>query len=244
MFTNVGSMGRSKKPNNSKYKDITDGLVSRWRFDEGTGATVSDSWGSNDGTAAGGMTWPEGKVGAYCGGFDAVDDKVTVPYVAELATNESSVFTWSCWVKTTATIIGENTIMSQSDVNYRGTFLSMNGGPVACLFIDSWGVGDYLWRGGTTVVSDGTWHHVVVTYDGGETVSSIDIYVDGELDGVGTNIDTLGGASVATTGTFKIGTNTHNVSVVEFFDGDIDDARVYNRVLSPTEVAQIYNKFK
>jgi len=37
-----------------------DGLVSWWKFDENTGTTASDSWGSNDGTLEDGVVWTSG----------------------------------------------------------------------------------------------------------------------------------------------------------------------------------------
>jgi len=46
-----------------KDNDCTkDGLVSWWKFNENTGTTASDSWGSNDGTLEDGTTWANGTV--------------------------------------------------------------------------------------------------------------------------------------------------------------------------------------
>jgi len=39
-----------------------DGLVSWWKFNENTGTTASDSWGSNDGTLEDGTSWETGTV--------------------------------------------------------------------------------------------------------------------------------------------------------------------------------------
>jgi len=40
--------------------DITTGLISYWKFDEGSGTTARDSFGSNDGTLMNDATWAEG----------------------------------------------------------------------------------------------------------------------------------------------------------------------------------------
>jgi len=50
---------------NFYWKDsdcIKDGLVSWWKFNENTGTTASDSWGSNDGTLEDGASWETGTV--------------------------------------------------------------------------------------------------------------------------------------------------------------------------------------
>ena len=48
---------------NFYWKDdncTTDGLVSWWKFNENTGATTYDSWGSNNGTLEDGTAWVDG----------------------------------------------------------------------------------------------------------------------------------------------------------------------------------------
>ncbi len=74
------------------------------------------------------------------------------------------------------------------------------------------------------------WHHVVATVKGGY----VTFYLDGQIDGGGT---------VASTPTNSldvyIGAGHGNSSI--FFDGAIDDIRIYNRALSVPEVAALYN---
>src|SRR3989344_3676813 len=56
----------------------TSGLVGYWTFDEGTGATASDSSGNNNtGTLTNGPTWTTGKIGQALS-FDGVDDYVNI----------------------------------------------------------------------------------------------------------------------------------------------------------------------
>jgi hypothetical protein len=84
--------------------------------------------------------------------------------------------------------------------------------------------------GGVTL-TDGAWHHVAATYDG----ATLSLYVDGTLD----TSSTLAGVTLNTTGTaFAIGT-TVGVSSREPFHGNISDIRVYDRVLSSSEIGSL-----
>jgi hypothetical protein len=83
---------------------------------------------------------------------------------------------------------------------------------------------------GNVNLATGPWHHVAASYDG----TTMTLYVDGVLDKAATLQATL-----ATLGSrFAIG---HTVTTVgrEPFNGKISDIRVYNRVLSAGEVAQL-----
>jgi hypothetical protein len=69
------------------------------------------------------------------------------------------------------------------------------------------------------------WYHVTGTFDG----SVIRLYVDGaEVDTTAT-----GGSIVQSSSPLRIGTVK---SAGDFFDGLIDEVRVYDRVLTPTEI--------
>ncbi len=69
------------------------------------------------------------------------------------------------------------------------------------------------------------WTHLAATYDG----ATIRLYVNGTLSGS----TTATGSLPASTGPFRIG---GNAIWDEFFSGQLDDLRLYNRALSATEV--------
>lgn len=79
---------------------------------------------------------------------------------------------------------------------------------------------------------DNDWHLVAVTYDG----DLRKVYIDGQMAGQ----DTPPAHAVPTSENFLIGkTNTLDLTS-EFFDGAMDEVKVYNYALSPVEVAQAY----
>src|SRR5204863_2258476 len=74
------------------------------------------------------------------------------------------------------------------------------------------------------------WSHVALTYDG----TAMRLFQDGVE--VGSQAQT--GAIVTTAGSLRIGGNT---IWPEWFDGLIDEVRVYNRALSASEIATDMN---
>lgn len=84
----------------------------------------------------------------------------------------------------------------------------------------------------TTVFAINTWYHVVFTFDG----TNKGAYVDGAVDvafGPNTN------GTTGTSNMLTLGSSDWNLT--QGMNGDLEDVRIYNRVLSQKEVQQIYN---
>ena len=83
---------------------------------------------------------------------------------------------------------------------------------------------------GNANISNNLWHAIVVTYDG----SAVRMYVDGSL-------DSACNLKLATTQSiFRLGARTPGDNLPEFFNGSLSNLRIYNRALSPDEVAELY----
>jgi len=78
---------------------------------------------------------------------------------------------------------------------------------------------------------DNTWHHYAVTYD---SAGSITIYVDASE----IRSDPSAGTLDTTTNPWQFGRAEFDG---EYYDGDLDDIRYYNKELSSTEVSNLYN---
>ena len=83
---------------------------------------------------------------------------------------------------------------------------------------------------GNTVIGDGTWHHVVGTYDG----NALRIYVDGMLDA--TKI--IGAQSIDVSADLQIG--RHFQVLNNTLGGELSQVRIYARALNDTEVLDLY----
>lgn len=199
--------------------------VGYWAFEEGTGTTTADASGNgNTGTLSGPPTWTTGKIGSYSLLF-AGTEGVQVGSSSSLSI---ATYTLAAWVKITAGHINDNFS--------------------AIIEHDRFGPNWYsLWKSGhgpqfhfrsrndtvefTTTISDSIWYHVAATYD--NSTGAYVIYLNGAQDGSGTfTIDQSANNAV-----LSIGQN--NVGDEDIF-GTIDEVRVYNRVLSSTEISDLY----
>ena len=74
---------------------------------------------------------------------------------------------------------------------------------------------------------DGNWHHIILT-------SSSDFYVDGVLQTATSIYDRAFNGSLTMIGAYDLNTTF-------FLDALMDNVRIFNRVLNPTEVNQLKN---
>jgi len=85
----------------------------------------------------------------------------------------------------------------------------------------------------STSLADEQWHAVVLTYNGG----TWQLYVDGQLEDEvkdGPKIDQSNGA-------LAIGRKGESDNNFDYFEGYLDEVRLYNRVLTPSEI-QFYSR--
>ncbi|NRB49174.1 MAG: LamG domain-containing protein [Saprospiraceae bacterium] len=130
--------------------------------------------------------------------------------------------TMEAWVKTTQTSIG-NFISWGRRANHMRNSMAIRNGKLAY-------IGQYLDFTGKTTINDGEWHHVAMSYDGENWA----IYVDGKADGAN-------GADPKTTDqNLKIGNlpEPHNG---EYFDGTMDELRVWNVARTADEIVASMN---
>jgi len=83
---------------------------------------------------------------------------------------------------------------------------------------------------GSASVNDGSWHHVVGTYDGNE----LSLYIDGKLD----TSQKASGLTFINRYPVLIGENAQQDG--REWDGMIDDLRIYNYALDVNEVQELY----
>ena len=90
-------------------------------------------------------------------------------------------------------------------------------------------------------ITVGTWFHVAVTYNGGaiETGTNTQIYVDGSAVSMTTTGSSTGTANTTDS---NYGIGYRRASSTQYFDGKIDQVRIYNKELSSSEVTTLYGE--
>ena len=194
-------------------------LVAHWRFDETSGTTAFDASGNgHDGTIMGDPQWVPGKLGGaleFDGSGDYVDCGSSPDF--EIAVN----ITIACWIKVDVFDKTWQAIITTSDSSWR-VHRSSSSNNIA------WGTTGLapLDLTGTTDVSTGEWFHVAGVYNGTQKL----LYINGNLDASSDSTGNITASSVPV----YIGDNSGATG--RFWDGLIDDVRIYKRALTETEL--------
>lgn len=145
------------------------------------------------------------------------------------------------WIKLESDTGANQTIFSKwtDNGNQRGYILRIGSGLTSLNFIASDTGADPTVSTSTIsyTFSTGTWYHVAFAYDA--SAGSVDFYVNGIQQGT-----TQTGARTSlydNTSAFAIGTRFSTVAT-EFFDGVIDDVRVWNDIRTATEIRGNYKR--
>ena len=233
--------------------------VGWWKFDECQGTTLNDASGNaNNGTlnigASGTQTsagtctdglstsaWYNGSTGKYNASlnFDGTDDYVSVGNPSELSFERTNPFTLGAWIKTNSTTGRPIGKLDSSTNGYRGYSLFIRNGKPVLQIISTW-TSNAIDVEGNTTVADGAWHHIVATYDGSSSANGVKIYVDGKQISTTTNYNSLTGTIVNNIN-LEIGRGGSG-SVLNPFNGQIDDVRIYNYALTEEQVKNLYNE--
>jgi len=211
------------------------GIEARWKFDEASGQTAPDSVGSNHGTLGNSSgsdqqdpTWVTGKINGALD-FDG-DDYISLSAIAPL---EGSAVTVTAWIKPANVGDSYNPIVRQylfedsgcpQSPAYSGYDLCLNSEGKAGFWLDNDGAL------AEAPLIPNNWYHLAGTYDGQE----LRIYVDGVCKAKKAYPSKSG---VENTPAY-IGCGLQCAGNA-YFDGIIDDVRVYDRALSRKEVRNL-----
>ena len=202
-------------------------LIAWWKLDDGSGNIAADSSGNaHNGTLLGDTSWVDGIDGTALA-FDGDGDYVDIGKAPDFDITRQ--ITISAWIKVNAFDREWQTIVAKGDRAWR---LQRNWGESTLEFACSGLVvpgTDWGQIFGTTNVNDGHWHHVAGVYD----EEKIYLYIDGNLD-----------ASAEAPGNIRV--NDEPVYIGEnsqmpnrFWNGLIDDVRIYSYALSAEEISAI-----
>ena len=208
-----------------------------WPFSEGTGTTTADASGhGNTGTLLGGVSWTTaGKYGDAVV-FDGVSGYVDCGNNS--STNITGSMTMAAWVKMNSGAQDQK-VGGNQDGTSGGYKMSIYGLLVEFEVRDAANNAN-LNRSvvGGNILTLGTWYHVAGVYDA--TNHMIKTYVNGYLDRSLSGVEA--NALATTTGDFKMGREPWNSGAnTRYFNGAIDDVRIYKRVLSDQEILMLAN---
>ncbi|MEN8772720.1 MAG: DUF1553 domain-containing protein [Akkermansiaceae bacterium] len=140
-------------------------------------------------------------------------------------------FSITGWIKPNGMTSGA--ILSKMDdkAGYRGFDLWMEGGKIGTHIVNSWQA-NALKVVTKETLKPNKWQHVVLAYDGKHKASGVKIYIDGKLATNQVQADSLKG-TIKTSQPLRIGSRSTGAN----WKGEVDDLRIYCRVLGEDELA-------
>lgn len=203
------------------------GIVGWWRAEGNT----ADSGGTDNGIAQGALSYVNGEVGQafHMNGFDAY---VRVPNTGNLNVGAGGGFTVEGWIRNSddwGRPIAEWNSGSAYGVHFWQSIVTS--GDLFANIVDTAGNNHYFYSG-AVLPGIGQLYHVALTYD--KTSGNAIIY----LDGAQVALQSIGNITPQTTYDLYLGARASNT---DRWEGDLDEMSVYNRALSASEVAAIYD---
>jgi hypothetical protein len=210
-------------------------LVGHWQLDETSGGAAADSSGNaNTGTLGNNPMWTAGQAGGGLS-FDGVDDIVNCGSGTTL--DNLAAITAAAWIKPTD--MGEGGFGRIVVKNANGTagWEFMTSATNQLTFNVDYATTDLKRRTNANTIATGVWQHVAVTWDGSTTAANARVYVNGAE--VGYDITTNAAGARVNDGTSNLYLG-NLADTTRTFKGVLDDVRVYNGILSASEILAIY----
>ncbi len=200
--------------------------ISLWKFDESSGTSAADFWGANTATLTGGASFTAGHIGNALS-LNGIDGQAKD--ISTTGLNLTSALTIAAWIKPNSLPAA-----AYSTIAVKGNLASARG----------YGFNIYdgklnFTRMSTNVLSTvavptGAFHHVAVTWD--VAVGQVKFYLDGVL-----------AQTVSTTTAIVASLDSDPLTIGSWltggswFNGLLDDVRIYNRALLASEITILGN---
>jgi subtilisin-like proprotein convertase family protein len=215
---------------------ILSGMVAWWKGE----SNFVDSVNANNGTPLGSVTFTNGEVAT---GFNYLtpSDGISVPASPTLNLTTNSGFTLEEWINPTSAASGNQWIVGWENTasSVFGAHMKLSqSGPPGNLFanLKDTGGNNHVLATTGSFVTNGGFQHVALTYDRASGFAIL--YYNGAI-ALQQNIGT--GFTPDTTLGMSLGTRSTPNLLETNFMGVLDEVSVYNRALSPCEIAAIFN---
>jgi hypothetical protein len=218
---------------NCMAQDTDLGLVGWWKFEEASGTLYDQSDNHNDSTSVQGVLYQQTGQTGYALGFDGIDDSIIVGTTGR----PTDTFSFGGWFKTSSTHeIDPESISGVGGVNnQRYAFDPQHGGE------SNGGAGLSLGTNGILVYEHGSnympatavyqadigndWNHIMIVYDNKQPT----IYLNGSSVRTG-----LTSPREVVNAPIHFGGMAYG-----YFEGLMDEVRIYNRALSVAEIKKL-----
>jgi tripartite motif-containing protein 71 len=197
------------------------GPIAAYPLDEGEGEVAHDIARDHDGVIEG-AEWVAGKFGGALRFDEASEDNITIPPALDL--DFTTAFTLEAWVRPDVSKTWQPAIFKESKESFGYALYAggeESGVPEGLISAEEEGRVQ-----AKEAIPAEAWSHIALTLDG----ESLRLYVEGEL------VETVAAAGVQSSdGSLRVGGAN---SLEHYFNGLIDEIRIYDRALSEKEIAE------
>ena len=205
------------------------GLLAKWKLDEGIGDKIYDLSGNgNNATIGPGLVWDTNCKSGSCLTTTGALNSLKIP--SSTSMNSGDYFSFAGWFRPSGTFSQIYTFYSRgfqsASTGYHFIYISNSVSGIVYQYANG-----TEWRvlGSPAMTwSAGTWYHIAVTHD--KSTKTVKYYRNGLLMGTTTYTDD---ALSVTSGDAYIGSYR---GASYWFTGTIDNVRVYGRILSADEI--------
>lgn len=201
--------------------------IAYWRLNEASGNALDATGNGHTGVVSGGVT--RNQAGPLADGDPAMAFDGSTGKIVNGSLNLPAAWTVEAWINTPASgpgAVGQEAYFSTRDgASSGGGYFGISGSRMFN-YMDGASPGPSY--GGSAVIADGQWHHLVTTSDG----TTMRGYVDGVLD--------ASEAKTHTPGTGATANIAWEASTGNFYSGLIDELAVYPSALTADQIAGHY----
>lgn len=219
---------------------VPEGLIGHWRLDETSGGPYVDSSVlANDATLAGGSVVSDsGRLSNSLIFGDSTSDELQAPTHPTYEALQD--FTLSAWVRPSAF----DGYLGVIEIEGLAKIASVFGQGRLSFRTPGWDTQTGVWNSPVTNYVIGQWTHIAVTYRYSAGTSALpEFYVDGvRQDDIGEAFAPSGSFTAPASAPVSIG-NVNISNGSRPFVGNVDDIRIYDRVLSAEEIHYLYQSF-
>jgi prepilin-type N-terminal cleavage/methylation domain-containing protein len=232
--TSKATVAKAQVFSNSLRNSLMLNLVSEWKFDEGSGSTVSDAWGKTANGAITGATYSTSCVYNSCLTFSGSNQYITVDRaIAPVFTSKLTAMTW---VKSSS--LATQTAIAQFDINSQRSWevgLS-NGSLLAALSADGGSSNYKSYTSTAATLSNGSWHLIGFSFNAG----TLSLYIDGETVAVTKGTDGTVNSLYDSTADLTMGCSLSSGSQVDLLTGSMDDTRLFSEAVPTSQIKELY----
>jgi hypothetical protein len=214
-----------------------------WHFAEASSPARDSTSTGADGTQSGGVTFgATGQVGKACS-FDGTNDTLAMSQASTFNFLRTDGFSGMAWIKVTNNANAGNILGNSDNSGGRnGWEFSVGDAGTGMLRVGIYAnvnSSQFLRVRTGNIISNNTWYHVAFTYSGNSLASGVKIYLNGVLQTMTTEDDTLGANSISSSGqTLRVGSRS---SATNFLGGLIDEMIVEKVTWTANQITTLYN---